>query len=165
MDEIELVANYSVLQRARSYAELTRWMGQAMEEKYPGLVVVGTVTADFASVVLDQKEDRDKAAPRLRARQRDIDNIAAARAETGMQLIERRVQNLAEPDDAMLSETLFPSEKDSLRRLQLGSSRHRTRNRPGGYAGESAPLSGGGKRWDLRPAVSRIRTGNRGKPS
>ena len=104
MDEIELVANYSVLQRARSYAELTRWMGQAMEEKYPGLVVVGTVTADFASVVLDQKEDRDKAAPRLRARQRDIDNIAAARAETGMQLIERRVQNLAEPDDAMLSE-------------------------------------------------------------
>ena len=104
MDEIERVANYSVLQRGRSYAELTRWMGQAMEEKYPGLIVVGTVTADFASVVLDQKEDRDKAAPRLRARQRDIDNIAAARAETGMQLIERRVQNLAEPDDAMLSE-------------------------------------------------------------
>ncbi len=104
MDEIELVANYSVLQRARSYAELTRWMGQAMEEKYPGLIVVGTVTADFASVVLDQKEDRDKAAPRLRARQRDIDNIAAARAETGMQLIERRVQNLEEPNDAMLSE-------------------------------------------------------------
>ena len=104
MDEIERVANYSVLQRGRSYAELTRWMGQAMEEKYPGLVVVGTVTADFASVVLDQKEDRDKAAPRLIARQRDIDNIAAARAVTGMQLIERRVQNLAEPDDAMLSE-------------------------------------------------------------
>ena len=104
MDEIELVANYSVLQRARSYAELTRWMGQAMEEKYPGLIVVGTVTADFASVVLDEKEDRDKAAPRLRARQRDIDNIAAARAETGMQFIERRVQNLAEPDDAMLAE-------------------------------------------------------------
>ena len=28
MDEIELVANYSVLQRARSYAELTRWMAR-----------------------------------------------------------------------------------------------------------------------------------------
>ena len=102
MDEIELVANYSVLQRARSYAELTRWMGQATDEKYPGLIVVGTVTADFASVVLDQKEDRDKAAARLRARQRDSDNLAAARAETGMRLIERRQRLLAEPDDEML---------------------------------------------------------------
>ena len=103
MDEIELVSNYSVLQRARSYAELTRWMGQAADEKYPGLIVVGTVTAEFASVVLDEKEDRDKAAPRLRARQRDIDNIAAARAETGMRLIERGQRLLTEPDDEMLA--------------------------------------------------------------
>ena len=62
MDEIELVANYSVLQRGRSYAELARWMGQAMEERYPGLVMVGTVTGDFASVVLDDKGDRDAVA-------------------------------------------------------------------------------------------------------
>ena len=103
MDEIELVANYSVLQRARSYAELTRWIGQATDEKYPGLVFVGTVTADFASVVLDEKEDRDKAAPRLRARGRETDNLAAARAETGMRLLERGQRMLAEPDGAMLS--------------------------------------------------------------
>ena len=103
MDEIELVANYSVLQRARSYAELVRWMGQATGEEYPGLVLVGTVTGDFASVVLDQKEDRDKAAMRLRARGRDEDLIVAARAETGMRLIERGVRPLAEPDDQMLS--------------------------------------------------------------
>ena len=103
MDEIELVANYSVLQRARSYAELTRWMGQATDEKYPGLAVVGTVTADFASFVLNQKEDRDKAAPRLRARHRDADTLAAARAETGMRLIERGQRLLAEPDNEMLS--------------------------------------------------------------
>ena len=103
MDEIELVANYSVLQRARSYAEITRWMGQADDERYPGLVVVGTVTADFASVVLDQKEDRDKAAPRLRARQGDAYNLAAARAEIGIRLIEREQRLLTEPDDEMLS--------------------------------------------------------------
>ena len=103
MDEVELVANYSVLQRARSYSELTRWMGQALDEEFPGLVLVGSLTADFASVVLDEKEDRDKAVSRLRARQRDEDNIAAARAETGMRLIERGVQQLAEPDDDMLS--------------------------------------------------------------
>ena len=104
MDEIELVANYSVLQRARSYAELTRWMGQATDEKYPGLVFVGTITADFASIVLDQKEDRDKAAPRLRAKGGGADNLAAARAETGMRLIERGPHPLDEPNDAMLSD-------------------------------------------------------------
>ena len=102
VDEIELVANYSVLQRARSYAELTRWMGQAPEERCPGLVVVGTVTADFASFVLDDKEDRDKAVPRLRARGRDADLLAAARAETGMRLLDRGITNLDEPDEAML---------------------------------------------------------------
>ena len=102
MDEIELVANYSVLQRARSYAELTRWMGQTPEEKYPGLVVVGTMTADLPAVVLDDKEDRDKAVPRLRARGRAEDLLTAARAETGMRLLDRGVRNLAEPDEEML---------------------------------------------------------------
>ena len=102
LDEIELVANYSVLQRARSYAELTRWMGQLPDEKYPGLVVVGTMTADLPLVVLDDKEDRDKAAPRLRARGRPEDLLMAARAEVGMRFLERGVRNLAEPNDEML---------------------------------------------------------------
>lgn len=102
LDEIELVANYSVLQRARSYAELARWMGRTPEEKYPGLVVVGTMTTDLPVVVLDDKEDRDKAAPRLRARGREADVLTAARAEAGMQLLEHGVRNLAEPDGDML---------------------------------------------------------------
>ena len=102
MDEIELVSQYSVLQRARSYAELARWMGQAADENYPGLVLVGAMSVNFPSIVLDEKEDRDKAAVRLRARQRDEDNIAAARAETGMRLIERGVVPLDQPDDDML---------------------------------------------------------------
>ena len=103
MDEIELVANYGIVQRARSYAQLTRWMGHATDEKCPGLVVVGTVTADFASVVLDQKEDRDKAAARLRASGRPGDILAADQAETGMMLLERGPRQLAEPDDTMLT--------------------------------------------------------------
>ena len=102
LDEIELVANYSVLQRARSYAELARWMGQTSEEKYPGLVVVGTMTADLPVVVLDDKEDRDKAVPRLRSRGRTEDLLTAARAEVGMRFLERGVRNLAEPDSEML---------------------------------------------------------------
>ena len=104
MDEIELVANYSWLQRARSYAELARWMGQATGEKYPGLVVVGTTAADFAEEILNRKEDRDKVVPRLRARGRDADNLTAARAETGMMLIERGQHVLGEPDHELLSD-------------------------------------------------------------
>ena len=103
LDEIELVANYSVLQRARSYAELARWMAQTTEEKYPGLAVVGTMTADLPEQVLDSKEDRDKAVPRLRARGREADQLTAARAEAGMRLLERGVRPLAEPDEEMLS--------------------------------------------------------------
>ena len=102
LDEIELVANYSVLQRARSYAELARWMGRTPEERYPGLIVAGTVTADFATVVLDDKEDRDKAVPRLRSWGREPNLLAAARAEAGIQLLERGVSHLAEPDGEML---------------------------------------------------------------
>ncbi len=102
LDEIELVANYSVLQRVRSYAELARWMGRTPEEKYPGLVVVGTMTTDLPVVVLDDKEDRDKAVPRLRARGREADILTAARAEAGMQVLEHGVRNLAEPEGSML---------------------------------------------------------------
>ena len=102
LDEIELVANYSVLQRARSYAELARWMGQTTEERYPGLVMVGTMTTDLPSVVLDDKEDRDKAVPRLRARGREADLLTGVRAEVGMRLLEQGVQYLAEPGDDML---------------------------------------------------------------
>ncbi len=105
MDEIELVAKYGLFQRARSYAELARWMGQVPDEIYPGLIVAGTITDDFNLHVLVEKEDRDKAAPKLRARLTDEYNIAAARAESGMRLIERveREHKLSEPDDATLS--------------------------------------------------------------
>ena len=111
MDEIELVAKYSLFQRARSYAELARWMGQVPDEAYPGLLVVGTVARDFAAKVLVEKEDRDKAAPRLRARQTDEYNIAAARAESGMRMIERDVRVLSEPDDTTLK-TVYERLKD-----------------------------------------------------
>ena len=111
MDEIELVSKYSLFQRARSYAELARWMGQVPDEAYPGLLVVGTVNATFAAEVLVEKEDRDKAAARLRARQTDEYNIAAARAESGMRMIERDVRVLSEPDDTTLR-TVYERLKD-----------------------------------------------------
>lgn len=107
LDEIELVGQYSLLQRARSYAELARWLGQASGEAYPGLVVVGTVTADYAlaniSPEASSKKDRDYAGQRLRARG---DEGAAARAETAMRLLERECTPLSAPDAADVNDTL-----------------------------------------------------------
>ena len=107
LDEIELVGSYSILQRGRSYAELARWMGQAVSESYPGLVVVGTVTDDFASVVISPdgtKKDRDYIAARLNAndRYRGI----TARAETGMRMLERECVPLSPPNDDDVNSTV-----------------------------------------------------------
>ena len=107
LDEIELVGQYSLLQRARSYAELARWLGQTMGESYPGLVVVGTVTADYAlaniSPEASSKKDRDYAGERLRARG---DDGGAARAETAMRLLERDCIPLSAPAEADVNDTL-----------------------------------------------------------
>ena len=107
LDEIELVGSYSVLQRAKSYAELARLWGKIENEEYPGLVVVGTVTSDFASAILSDnehsKKDRRYAAQRLRSRG---DDTAAARAETGMRTLERDVIQLEPPTDEDVNATV-----------------------------------------------------------
>ena len=89
LDEIELVAQYSLLQRGRSYAELSRWIGHAVGESYPGLVVVGTVTADFAAEVISpggSKIDRDKVGAKLEqgSHYRHLSPLA----EEGMKMLE-----------------------------------------------------------------------------
>ena len=113
LDEIELIGQYSLLQRARSYAQLARWLGQATGESFPGLVVVGTVSADFESKVLSaqpsSKKDRDYAGQRLRARNNHVD---AARAETAMRLLELECIPLRAPTDTDLRNTL-----DQLRQI------------------------------------------------
>ncbi len=96
LDEGELVGSYSRLQRARSYAELARWLGRVPGEAYPGLVVVGTVTADFAAAILGVggKQDRDYVGPWLRSRG---ESAIAAKAETGMRVLEREAIQLEPP--------------------------------------------------------------------
>ena len=107
IDEIELIGSYSILQRGRSYSELARWMGQAASESYPRLVVVGTVTDDFASAIISpdgQKKDHDYMRPKLEANARY--SHIAARAETGMRLLEQNCLPLNRPSDDDLSATL-----------------------------------------------------------
>ena len=99
LDEIELIESYSILQRGRSYAELARWLGQAASTTAPGLVVVGTVTDDFASFAISPggggKRDSIHMVQRLRASGR-YGNIADD-AETGMRLLEQQCQPLSSP--------------------------------------------------------------------
>ena len=106
LDELELVGAYTILQRGRSYAELTRWMGEVRSEFYPGLVSVGTVAADFATAVISpdgKKKDRDYVAPKLAAgRYKDV----VDRVETGMRLLERESLPLTVPTEDDVRETL-----------------------------------------------------------
>ena len=105
LDELELVGSYTLPQRARSYAELARWLGKVEDEACPGLVVVGTVTSDFAAAVLGDagKQDRHNAAQWLRSRGEDA---VAARAETGMRILERETTSLTSPTDEDVNATV-----------------------------------------------------------
>jgi hypothetical protein len=98
LDEIELVGSYSILQRARSYAELARCLGEVPGASYPGLLVVGAVTNDFAASILgvNGKNDRDYVGPKLRARG---ENGVADRAKTGMRILDRDDIKLKPPSE------------------------------------------------------------------
>ena len=105
LDEIELIGSYSQLQRGRSYAELTRWLGEAVDELYPGLVTVGTVTGDFAPFVISpggDKKDRDYVVPKLEVRYSGI----TRRAETGMRILEQECIPLIQPNDTEIQHTI-----------------------------------------------------------
>ena len=70
LDELELIGSYSILQRGRSYAEVTRWLGLSGVFGYPGLVVVAAVTEDFASAIISPdgpKKDKDYVRPQVGA--------------------------------------------------------------------------------------------------
>ncbi len=92
IDELELIGSYSVLQRARSYAELARWMGETRDD-YPGLVVVAAITEDFAEAILDQKKDRTNVPERL-SRRGELDTLQSA--EVGMEWLDSRRTGLHE---------------------------------------------------------------------
>jgi len=105
IDEVELVGRYSLLQRAKSYAELARWMGRVEGESCPGLLTVAAITDDFGLAVLEEKRDRELLGERLRAKGTDEYETLAGRAETGMRIIEREPLLLERPDIETLART------------------------------------------------------------
>lgn len=105
IDEVELVGRYSLLQRGRSYAELARWMGGTKEGGFPGLVAVAAITDDYDISMLKERGDLEYVGPRLRAKETEEMAVLAARADTGMRLIERRALPLRPPDPEALTRT------------------------------------------------------------
>ena len=105
LDELELVGYYSSRQRAKSYAELARWLGKAADEQYPGLVVAAAMTQGFEAEVLGSlgKGDNINAPNRLREQR---EPRLAALAEAGIQAIERDTVTLRMPTQDHIRETL-----------------------------------------------------------
>src|SRR5215831_4495817 len=67
IDEVELIGRYTFLQRAKSYAELARWMG-LLEECYPGILTIAAITDTFDPEVLVGKGDLSSIRPELENR-------------------------------------------------------------------------------------------------
>ncbi|MFN8559014.1 MAG: BREX system ATP-binding domain-containing protein [Dehalococcoidia bacterium] len=69
-DEVELIGRYSVMQRARSYAQLARWLGKGTGAGLPGITAVMAITSDFAAAVIEPggKHDLETLPARLSAR-------------------------------------------------------------------------------------------------
>jgi hypothetical protein len=90
LDEAELIARYSLLQRGRAYAELARWLAPAEGFGIPGLGAVAAITDDFGFEMLQERDDRHAVTSRLHAKG-DFDSLRKAeKAEVGLDLIDQR---------------------------------------------------------------------------
>ena len=104
VDEVELIGRYSLNQRARSYAELARWLGALKNDVYPGLLGVLAITSDFEAAVLEARADREAVSNRLRASPRETDHLIAGQAERGMRLLGKATK-LAAPSRKVIAAT------------------------------------------------------------
>jgi len=107
IDEVELIARYSLMQRAKSYVELARWMGKLEGPEFPGLTAVLAITPDFSSAVLEgggleRKDDLNNVPARLSAR--GVDPQLSSQAERGMRIIQRERTPLKAPDETVLQQ-------------------------------------------------------------
>lgn len=98
VDEVELIGCYSALQRAKSYAELARFTGQAPSFTSPRMIVVLAITDDFDAAVLEGKADVAKIPAMLKGNPRWAD--IAPMAALGMKTIRKVATSLHAPDIA-----------------------------------------------------------------
>jgi BREX system ATP-binding protein BrxC/D len=87
LDEVELIGRYTTLQRAKSYAEIARWVRGERDDPAAPICAVLTTVDDFETQVLVGKNDRELIPTRLRAKGTDEDELLAGLAESGMRII------------------------------------------------------------------------------
>lgn len=103
-DEVELIGRYSLLQRAKSYAELARWMRGDHGGPGTPVAAVLAMTDDFEAAVITGRNDRDLVPSRLRAKETAEANELAAAAQLGMRVIDRETHLLTPPDELELKQ-------------------------------------------------------------
>ncbi len=98
LDEVELIGRYSLLQRAKSYAEVARWVRGDRDDPGAPIGAVLTTVEDFEAQVLVGKNDVELIPKRLRSKGTAEHDLLAGRAEIGMRVIEREQLLLQPPD-------------------------------------------------------------------
>lgn len=101
-DEVELVARYSVLQRAKAYAQLARWVSAVPNQSIPGIGAVATISADYSIAALDDR-DLVQIPQRLRAKGDESSLALLSLSETGMNFIKTRALALDGPNSQTLA--------------------------------------------------------------
>jgi hypothetical protein len=101
-DEVELIGRYSLQQRAKSYAEIARWVRG--DHDTPGLPIAAVLamTDDFEAAVITGKKDRENVPLKLRERQMPEAIELSNRAQAGMRIVDREMTLLTPPDSAEL---------------------------------------------------------------
>ena len=102
VDEVELIGRYSWLQRAKSYADLLRWMGKLPGQHVPGLVTVFALMSNFESYILEERDDLEVVPRKLR--DKGAEDLAR-QAERSMRLIQREKLRLKAPDAQAVQQT------------------------------------------------------------
>lgn len=105
IDEVELIGRYSLLQRAKSYAEVARWTRGDRDDPAAPIGAVLTTVDDFEAQVLVGKNDLELIPKRLRMKETTEHELLAGLAETGMRVIERDTIRLQPPDRDELDHT------------------------------------------------------------
>jgi hypothetical protein len=103
-DEVELIGRYSLLQRARSYAEIARWTRGGHGGQGTPLAAVLAMTDDFEAAVITGRRDREVVPEKLHAKGTAGTAELAVLARQGMRVIDREMHLLVPPDDAELDQ-------------------------------------------------------------
>jgi hypothetical protein len=103
LDEVELIALYSRLQRGRSYVELAGWLGLDFEQRLPGIMTVAAVSDDLNDDVFLQKRDDELVPPLLEERGL---SRQSAMSRKGIDWLKRHKSRLRSPDETGLRRSL-----------------------------------------------------------